>query len=114
MSLIGEEIANANMQSPSELQQLEGRAIADAALDAAHVAARDVRVIGERLLRQLTSFAQLADTSTESLQGGMFGGLASLARHDQDAGATYPLGPRSIGYNDDDEESGVSHRSGTV
>jgi hypothetical protein len=77
--LIGETDRRLEPGGTSELHQLHGRAIADATLDAAHAAAADMGDVRQSFLGQLAAFAQLADTSAESLESGMLSGLAGPA-----------------------------------
>lgn len=98
--LVGEKIADSDAKRTSEPQQMEGRAVANAPLDAAHVAASDVSDVSERFLGQLPPFPQFADTGAESLEGRVFGGLPSLSRHSPDAARSCSRGPRPIGYNE--------------
>jgi hypothetical protein len=79
---------------------MERRAIPDAPLDSTHVTATDVRLVCQGFLREATLPAEVSETASEPLQGGMLGGLTGLAWHATDAGASRPFRPRPIGYND--------------
>ena len=48
--LLGKQIADSNLEGMCQLQQVQSRAIADTALDPAHVAAAEANFVGERLL----------------------------------------------------------------
>src|SRR5262249_32275727 len=64
---------------------VEGRRIANATLDAAHIGASEASRIGERFLRMAMLLTDLADTRAEFLEGGMLRRIAGLARHAADS-----------------------------
>ena len=79
---------------------MEGGAVSDTALDAAHVATTDLGDVCEGFLRQVLLLSERADSRPKPLEGGVLGGLACLARHAKNAGALHHFGPRPMGYNE--------------
>jgi hypothetical protein len=91
------------MESFGDSEQVEGRAVADTALDATHVAPADFGDIRKAFLGEAALLAQFTDASPQLLEGWMFGGTAGRRRHDSDAAWSHPLRPRPIGYNNSEE-----------
>ena len=58
--LRAEKVANRHVERTRKANQVQRRAVSDAALDARHVTAANSRHIGERFLRKFSVFTQLA------------------------------------------------------
>lgn len=79
---------------------MERRTVSNSSFDPAHVAAPDLRPVGECLLGEVLLLAQLTDSCSQSSEDEMFGWLTGRAWHATYAGVSCPFGPRPIGYNE--------------
>lgn len=61
--------------------QMKGGAVADAALDTAHVGTADARNVGERFLRHLALKAKLPNPPSQFPEDGIPGGKMAGTRH---------------------------------
>ena len=78
---VWKEIAHRAPECLGELEEMERRAIADPAFNAAHVRARNARQIGQRLLRELLLLPDRPNPRSETLQSRMSGRLTRLPWH---------------------------------
>ena len=99
--LVGKEVGHSHPQRPGQLDQVQRGAVPHATFDAAHVAAADSGDVRKSLLGDVLLFSEMTDASAESLEGGVFGALASLPRHGRDARPSRRFGPRPIGHKGD-------------
>ena len=76
-----EEVSHGHTQGFCQPEKLKGGRVADASLDATHVAASKACHVSQSLLGKTLLRAQLADMGSQPLEGGVLGRLPSLAGH---------------------------------
>ncbi len=79
-----EQIADCDAKGSRQSEKLQGRRIANTALDAAHVAAAKAGDIGQCLLRMALLLSQFSDTHPEPFESRMASGLAGCTGHAAD------------------------------
>ena len=96
----GKEVADMDSKGASQPDKVERGTVSNSSFDPAHVAAPDLRSVGECLLGEVLLLAQLTDSRSQSSEGEMLGWLTGRAWHATYAGVSCPFGPRPIGYNE--------------